>query len=459
MLKAYLQKIPAVDLLLNHPQIRILKETYTSEFITYCIRMELNRIRSKSQKATAIPDVDDIVNKIIEFIGDFSNASLKKVINATGIILHTNLGRAPLGEYILEEIRPAIIGYSNLEFDLKTAKRGKRIDHVIELLKFLTGAESAVIVNNNAAAVSLVLRAFCEGKETIISRGELIEIGDSFRLPEIMESSGTIMIEVGTTNRTRISDYKKAITKNTRLILKAHKSNYSIRGFTEETELKELAVLAKKYKLILTHDIGSGLVLNSLHPALADEPLVRKSFSSGADLVTFSCDKLLGGPQAGIIAGKKKLIDKVSQNPLMRTYRVDKITLAMLSAVLRAYIKKADRNNLPIFKLFKRSKEELKSLALKLVTEFEKHQIQAEIRESEAFSGGGSLPNVKLESYSVMLRLESNGKDYQRNLYKKLLQAETPILCILKKGEIHFDVLTVFEDDIPIIAKMVKSVI
>jgi len=459
MSKTKLQKIPSVDLLLKHPQINVLKEVYSPDFITYCIRQELNRIRLQVKKGFKLPEVEDIVGETRNFIINISSATLKKVINATGIILHTNLGRAPLGNNILSEIHPAILGYSNLEFNLKTAKRGKRTDHLIELLKYQTGGESAIIVNNNAAAVSLVLRTFCEGKETIISRGELIEIGGSFRLPEIMSASGTKMIEVGTTNRTRIADYRQAITKNTSLILKAHKSNYIINGFTEETNLKELAALAKKYKLILMYDIGSGLLQNSYHPALISEPVVKKSLSAGADLVTFSCDKLLGGPQAGIIAGKKKLIDKISRNPLMRTYRVDKINIALLSAVLRTYIKKQERLNLPIFQLLNRSKDELKSLALKLVAEFENHKIKADIRKSKAFSGGGSLPNISLDSYSVIPHLNFKETDFQKKLYKKLLEAETPVLCILRRGEIQLDVLTIFEDDIPIIAQTVKSVL
>jgi L-seryl-tRNA(Ser) seleniumtransferase len=459
MSKRKLQKIPAVDLLLKHSLIQPLKEAYTSEFITYSIRISLNNIRSQSKMGIAIPAVDEIAQQVLHFVTGVSDVSLKKVINATGIVLHTNLGRAPLGEKIFNEIQPIIVGYSNVEFDLNTGKRGKRTDHVFELLKFLTGAEGVVIVNNNAAAVSLVLRTLGEGKETIISRGELIEIGGTFRLPEIMAASGTKMIEVGTTNRTRLSDYKKAINKNTSLILKAHKSNYAIEGFTEEVKLKELSALAKRNKLITIYDIGSGLIINPDKPELEQEPIVKKSFSAGADVVTFSCDKLLGGPQAGIIASKKKMIDKISKNPLMRTYRVDKLTVALLSAVLNSYIKKEDRINLPIFKLLNRSKDELKFLADKLFRELKKLQIKAEVRESVAFCGGGSLPQVKLDSYSVVLIPSNTDKNFSKNIYKKLLTAEKPVLSILRKGEIHFDVLTIFDEDIPPIAKMVKSLI
>ena len=458
MPKRHLQKIPGVDNLLQQSGIKELEKNFSGNFIKYSIRAVLNEIRSQSEKEREIPPVNEIVQRVINYVKTNGDQSLRRIINATGIVLHTNLGRAPLGENIFNEIRPAIVGYSNLEFDLETARRGSRTDHVIELVKYLTGAESAVIVNNNAAAVSLVLRTFAEAKETIISRGELIEIGGSFRLPEIMAASVTQMIEVGTTNRTRISDYKKAITKNTGIILKAHKSNYVIEGFTEDVGLKELSVLAKKNKLILMYDIGSGLLFQPEKRELMQEPVVRKSFAAGADIVTFSCDKLLGGPQAGIIAGKKKLLAKIAKNPLMRTYRVDKLTIAILSAVLRSYIKNKSNVNLPIFKLLQRKKEYLKTLAERLQTEFENLEINSEIKESKAFSGGGSLPQVNLDSYSVILIPPDGDKDFAKYVYRKLLTTEFPVLSILRKGEVHFDMLTIYEEDIPIIAKMVKRV-
>jgi L-seryl-tRNA(Ser) seleniumtransferase len=458
MLKKHLQKIPAVDYLLDQNEIKELTKNFSDDFIKYSIRTVLNEIRSHSKKEIKVPSVKEIVERVINFVEKTNGQTPRRVINASGIILHTNLGRAPLGESIFEQIKPAVVGYSNLEFDLNTGRRGKRTDHVIELLKFLTGADSAIIVNNNAAAVSLVLRTFAEEKETIISRGELIEIGGSFRLPEIMEASVTKMIEVGTTNRTRLSDYKKAISNNTAVILKAHKSNYAIEGFTEEVGLRDLSSLAKKNKLIMMYDIGSGLLFNPEKKEIMHEPVVKKSIGAGADIVTFSCDKLLGGPQAGIIAGKKKLLEKISKNPLMRTYRVDKLTIAILSAVLRLYINK-NRVDLPIFYLLQRKKEELKYLAGRLKQEFENLQVNSEIKESRAFSGGGSLPQVQLESYSVVLIPPARDKNSAKNIYRKLLTAEVPVLSILRKGEIHFDVLTIFEEDIPTIARMVKSVV
>ncbi len=459
MVEKDFKKIPAVDTILNLSEIKNLKKNFKIEFITYAVRTILNEIRLKAKRGAKIPSVEETVGRILVYIERTNGQSLKKVINASGIVLHTNLGRAPLGEQIFDEIKPAITGYSNLEFDLNTGRRGKRTSHVVELLKFLTGAEEALIVNNNAAAVSLVLRIFCEDRETIISRGELIEIGGSFRLPEIISASGTKMVEVGTTNRTRISDYKKAINKNTSLILKAHKSNYVIEGFTEETSLKELCALAKANKLICMYDIGSGLISNPENKVLFNEPVVKKSFAAGVDIVTFSCDKLLGGPQAGIIAGKKKLMQRISKNPLMRTYRVDKITIAILSAVLRSYIKNNNKPDLPIFYLLNRKKEELKLLAEKLQLEFNKLQIKSEIRESKAFSGGGSMPQVSIDSYSVVLLPEKADKNFAKDIYQNMLRLETPVLSILRKGEVHFDVFTIFKEDISVIADMVNRVI
>ena len=459
MSKTNLKSIPSVDSLIQHPKIKSLKDIYTGDFISYSIRTILNEVRTKTKKGNTVPPVYEIISEIERFILSISEINLKKVVNATGIVLHTNLGRAPLGEKIFNEIKSAITGYSNLEFDLGSGKRGKRTDHILELLKYFTKAESAVIVNNNAAALSIVLRTFSEGKETIVSRGELIEIGGSFRLPEIIAASGTKMIEVGTTNRTRVPDYENAINKNTGVILKAHKSNYTIEGFSEEVRIKELSALLKKKKILLVHDIGSGLLTDTTKGIFDQEPTIKKSFAEGADIVTFSCDKLLGGPQAGIIAGKKNLIDKISKHPLMRTYRVDKLTIALLSAALRSYIMNDGRIDLPIYNMFYRTREELKSLAGKLCAEFKKQKIESEVRESEAFSGGGSMPNVKLSSYSVVLNLPGNEKNIAQNFYKKLLRAETPVLAILRKGEIHFDVLTIFDEDIPLIAKMVKSVL
>ncbi|MBT4332917.1 MAG: L-seryl-tRNA(Sec) selenium transferase, partial [Candidatus Cloacimonetes bacterium] len=307
-MKEEMKKIPGVDILLNNEDIKVMIGIYGTELVTFSIRNVLDKIRANiiaGEKATEIDKILLQIKKALRSIGD---KSLIEVINGTGIILHTNLGRSLLGEHVLNELKPIISNYSNLEFDLRTGRRGQRNSHISELMKFTCQAEDAVVVNNNAAAVMLILKTFAEGKEVIISRGELIEIGGSFRIPEIMEASGCKMVEVGATNRTKLSDYENAITKDTALIFKAHKSNYYIDGFTEEVELSDLTDLAKKHDLLFVYDLGSGLLRKPEGLPLENEPDVRSSLKAGCDIVSFSGDKLLGGPQAGIIAGKAELV-------------------------------------------------------------------------------------------------------------------------------------------------------
>ena len=449
-----LKKIPGVDKLLNQPVILKLKEKFGLELVTYAIRQTLKQIREQVVQGEQAWDIDQIIDEIRLYISIVAKKSLKPIVNATGIILHTNLGRAPLGKAVLKELEPIITEYSNLEFNLEAGKRGHRNTHISELIKFVTKAEDAVVVNNNAAGVLLCLKTFAENKEAIISRGELIEIGGSFRIPEIMNASGAKMVEVGTTNRTRLSDYEKAITENTRIILKAHKSNYYIEGFTEEVEIGELSKLAKKHNLILVYDIGSGLLRKLEGLPIKDEPDVQTSLKAGADLITFSCDKLLGGPQAGIVAGKKELIFKIAKTPLMRTLRVGKMTISALSTVLRYFLKEEDLLlKIPIFTMLKRTKTDLYDLAQKLLKELKKFNIKAKVVESTAHSGGGTLPRLKIDSYSIMLTTPKNEKKFSEMTFKNLLKLERPILGILREGNLHFDVLTIFEEDISYISR------
>lgn len=458
MCKEELKKIPGVDKLLNHPEIMKLKNKFGNDLITYSIRQILDEYRKNVLKAKPAKNLNQIIEDIKVIIQSITKKSLKPMVNATGIILHTNLGRAPLGKDVLKELEPIILGYSNLEFDLDKGKRGQRNKHISELIKFVTKAEDAVVVNNNAAAVLLCLKTFAENKEAIISRGELIEIGGSFRIPDIMKASGAKMVEVGTTNRTRISDYENAITGDTRIILKAHKSNYYIEGFTEEVELKELSKLARKYNLILMYDLGSGLIRKQKDLHFGNEPDVVSSLNYGTDLVTFSCDKILGGPQAGIIAGEKELISKLSKAPLMRALRVGKMTIAALSTVLRYYIKDEDVfTKIPVYRMLKKSKSELYYIAKKLQNELAKFHIQSEIVESIAHCGGGTLPRLKLDSYSVMLINKDNTKNFAEKLFKQLLHLERPILGILREGNIHFDVLTINEEDIDYVSQEIQK--
>jgi L-seryl-tRNA(Ser) seleniumtransferase len=364
---------------------------------------------------------------------------------------------------VLKEIAPVVRGYANLEYDLNGARRGHRIDHVAGILKFLTGAEEVAVVNNNAAAIILALHTFAKGKEVIISRGELIEIGGAFRIPEIMAAAGAKMVEVGTTNRTRLSDYEKATGPKTALIVKAHTSNYSITGFTEEATVADLAAFAHKKGVPFLYDIGSGLVRKPRGMPGLDEPLVQTAIACGADMVAFSCDKLLGGPQAGVIAGRGDLIKKLSRAPLMRALRIGKLSLAALSSVCRAYI---EDNGLaaanPTVLFLERSLEDRRRLAHRLLDAFNTLGIRAEIAESFGQAGGGTLPNLKLESAAVALvpPLSASAKqrgEFAEKLFAALLKAERPVLGVLREGVLLFDCFALFDDEVPLIAAGVAA--
>ena len=460
MIQEELKKIPGVDTLLNHPVIAPILKKYGPELITYSIRSILSEVRERILGGELIEKEEIITGSISELADSIAGEKLVSVINATGIVLHTNLGRAPLGDWVINEVEQVVSGYCNLEFDLKSGKRGHRMDHVVQLIKFITGAEDAAVVNNNAAGLLLTLNTLAKGKEVIISRGELIEIGDSFRIPDIMKASGVRMVELGTTNRTRIMDYEKAITSKTRIIFKAHKSNYSINGFTEEVAVKELADLAKRYNLLLIYDIGSGLLKKPDKLFLEGEPDVRTGLADGADILTFSCDKLLGGPQAGIVAGRKEFISKIVKAPLMRTLRVDKMTIAALSAVVRCYLKDEDLlSKIPVFKILNRKISDLNILAEKLQTLFNQQGITTEVIENDTYCGGGTLPNLKIKSYAVLLTPLKRDKKFAQYIFKNLLKMNYPVLSILREGNLLFEVLTLSENDLPYIVNNVKTLI
>lgn len=457
-MKQKLRNIPSVDRLVNHSGLKEQKD-FSENLLTFAIRKVTAKER-KSILAGGAPFKEagriDAIKRECKKIGE---NSLKPMINATGVVLHTNLSRAPLGEYVLQEISSIIKGYSNLEFDLQKGKRGQRNDHISELIKFITNAEDAVVVNNNAAAVMMILKTFADGGEVIISRGELIEIGGSFRIPDIMRASGAKMVEVGTTNRTRISDYENAITKNTKVILKAHKSNYYIGGYTEEAKLDELVKLAEKHDLIFFYDMGSGLLRKPQGLPLEDEPDVRSTIKKGIDLVSFSGDKLLGGPQAGVICGKSALISKLAKAPMMRALRIGKLTTAGLSAVMKCYLNdEAFISNVPIFEMINRDQIELNELAEELSSEFNKLGVKNKIVASEAQVGGGTLPNLKMESKAVKIE-NIPEKLSEKKLFMKLLSLERPILAILREGNLLFDVHSIFEKDINFIAETVGKLL
>jgi len=459
MTNATLRLLPGVDTLLEHPHIKPLIERYGRELAVYAARAVVAATRARALESGAEVDPAAVAAQTAEIIRRIGEPSMKPVINATGVVIHTNIGRAPLGPALMAELTRAAGGYCNLEFDLDAGKRGHRVDLVRELLRFVTGAEDAAVVNNNAAAVMLILKTFAEGREVIVSRGELIEIGGSFRIPEIMAAGGAQMVEVGTTNRTRIADYEAAITERTAILFKAHKSNYYMGGFTEEVELEQLAALARERNLLLVYDIGSGLLRRPQTLDLSHEPDVRGSLAAGADLVCFSGDKLLGGPQAGVIVGRGCYVEKIARAPMMRALRVGKLTLAALSFVIRAYLKDEDLvANIPLFQMLNRSADELERLAQALRGALVERGVSCEITDSPAQCGGGTLPQLTIASRAVrLLPPTPRDRHFAERLHARLLQGARPVLGILREGDLLFDVLSLFEEDIPVLAEAVRE--
>jgi len=448
-----LQSLPAVDKLLLHHEVKELITAHGKETVVFAIRQAVDFFRSQIKTGKEAPSETIVIKKAHEIIQLLTGRSLKKVINATGITIHTNLGRAPFGKIMLHEAFNLLEGYNNLEFDLQTGQRGNRNDHAIELLRFLTGAEDVVIVNNCAAAVMFCLRTFAKNKEVIVSRGELVEIGGSFRIPEIMAASDCKMIEVGTTNKTRISDYKNAISNKTALLFKAHKSNYVIQGFTEEVELEQLVELGNELNIPVMYDQGSGLLRSVNHPAFQNEPNIRAAVESGIDLICFSGDKLLGGPQAGIIVGKKKFIDKLKKAPMMRALRLCKTSLALLETACSYYLKDETlfEKNM-IFKATAKQPIDIENYAISIAELLQNAGISCEVIENTTQIGGGSLPGNDVKSFAIQANSPGKSKkeksEYAEKMYQSLLRCQVPVVGILRKGSILFDVLCIDKDEV-----------
>lgn len=457
------KSLPAVDKLLCNPVVAKLISSYGREPVIYAIRQSIDFYRNIINNGGNPPLPDDVMSKIEEIVNLISNSGLRKVYNATGIIINTNLGRSPFSKELLQESFDKLTGYSNLEFDLKTGTRGSRNVHPANILKFLTGAEDILVVNNAAAAVMLCLNTFAKRKEVIVSRGELVEIGGSFRVPDIMAASGCKMVEVGTTNKTKPSDYKDAINSKTAIILKAHKSNYVIKGFTQEVGLDELCKIGKEHNIPVFYDQGSGLIRDTENMVFDNEPSVKSSIESGVDIICFSGDKLLGGPQAGIIAGKKIYIDKLKKNPMLRALRVCKTTLALLETTCNYYLRDEDlfSKNMT-HKLFSQKKEDIREKADNLAKLLEANGVNCKIIENSVPVGGGSLPDCEFSSYAVQLTPEINSNrqrsGYAVKMYHGLMQHKTPIIGILKKGDIIFDMLTINNNEIEIVAAAINDI-
>ncbi len=386
--------------------------------------------------------------------------SLRPVINATGVVVHTNLGRSLLPEEALEEIKAIASRYSNLEFDLQSGRRGSRYVHVEEILCELTGAEEALVVNNNAAAVLLTLNTLALGREVIVSRGELVEIGGSFRIPDVMARSGAILREVGATNRTHLRDYEAAINENTALLMKVHKSNFAIVGFTKEVSGAELVELGQKYGLPVVEDLGSGCFVDFSRYGLIKEPTVQEVVSAGLDVVTFSGDKLLGGPQAGLILGKSTYIRQIKKNPMNRAVRIDKLTLAALEATLRLYrdLDEAIRR-IPTLVLITMPAEEVKKKARRLLGRLRKAKLprlKARMVKTISRIGGGALPLACPESYALALKVEGWSA---ATLERRLRHADPPVIGRIEDEEVFLDLRTVLPQEIPVVVKVLQDML
>jgi L-seryl-tRNA(Ser) seleniumtransferase len=382
--------------------------------------------------------------------------SLRRVVNATGVIIHTNLGRAPLARAALDAINATAAGYSNLEYDIEAGRRGRRESHCQQLLARLAASEDAVVVNNNAAAVLLVLNTLAEGGEVIVSRGELVEIGGSFRIPEVCEKSGARMREVGTTNRTRIEDYERAINESTRLILRVHPSNYRIIGFTERPSLAEIAELARRRAIATFEDLGSGCLTDMTPYGVTDEPVVADSLRAGISVVSFSGDKMMGGPQAGIIAGAREIISKVRRNPLMRALRADKLAYAALEATLRLY--ERDMSGVPVIRSITRTGEEIGERAARFsdrVNNIAPARLRASLEEGQSVIGGGSAPGVKLPTVLVALVSEEMPAE---SIEQSLRRNEPAIITRTERERVLVDLRTVAENEEDIILDALRAI-
>lgn len=452
-----LSKLPSVDEILKNEKIINLTEKVPRDIIVNNIRVSLQSYRNdilkmkEGQDINFEIDIEGLIGKIIKASEDFLEMNLKTLVNATGVVLHTNLGRSLLSEDIQDRVWSIASSYSNLEFELKTGRRGLRYNHVVDTVKFLTGAEDALVVNNNAAAVLLVLSSMAKGKEVIVSRGQLVEIGGSFRIPEVMEESGAQLIEVGTTNKTHIMDYKKAIGEETGALLKVHTSNYKILGFTQEVDLKELVSLGHNFGIPIIEDLGSGILVDLRKFGLNYEPTVQQSIAMGADIVTFSGDKLLGGPQAGIIVGKKKWINIMKENPLTRALRIDKLTLAALEATLKLYLdEKTMFKKVPTLRMLTENIGSISNRAESLykILKRDNPGYNIQIREDYSQVGGGSLPLEKLPTKTIVI---SHRQISTSTIERKLRTYTTPIITRVQAGEIIIDMRTLREKDYTVI--------
>jgi L-seryl-tRNA(Ser) seleniumtransferase len=436
-----LRALPSVHQVLEQPETQAMISAHGRALVRFAVQRTLDEERRDG----TIADPTIRQARIEAVIGELRRPRLRPVVNATGVVLHTNLGRAPLAAAAAEAAAAIAGRYSTLEFDPQTGRRGRRHDLLSEILRYLTGAEAAAVVNNCAAAVLLMLTALAKGKEVIVARGELVEIGGGFRMPEIMRLSGAHLVEVGTTNRTRAEDYAAAVTPRTAAIMKVHASNFQVVGFTESVELEALAAIARQHRLLLLHDLGSGSLLDTTAYGLAAEPRIQDSLRSGTDLLACSGDKLMGGPQAGLLLGRVDLVERVMKHPLARALRVDKLTVAALTATLDLYLTQS-LAELPVWQMLGASPESIVTRASAWRSRLAELGVAVELATTESTIGGGSLPGERLATTALVISPREGGAT---RLLRRLREHEPPVIGRIEQERVLLDPRTVLpgEDD------------
>lgn len=440
--------LPSVDLLLSSEPAQVLRTQIGRKLLLQAIREVLDDIRNDEIAGT--PDIAEILNLTSERIQSWLDQSLVPVINATGVIIHTNLGRSPLSTETVQAMSAVSCNFNTLEFDLSKGVRGSRYVHALDIIKRVTGAESALVVNNNAGAVLLILSAVASRKKAAISRSQLVEIGGGFRVPDVMRQSGVKMIEVGTTNRTRLSDFQDALDDGVRVIVRAHPSNYKIIGFTEEPDYTELVKLAHRYEAIVIDDLGSGCLLDTSAYGLTHEPTIQESLSAGSDIVCFSGDKLIGGPQAGIILGSEAILKVIRKHPLARAVRADKTCLAGIQATLTHYLKDEVERKVPIWKMISMSTDIINQRAVTWQSELK----VGEVKDGLSTIGGGSLPGETLPTRLWVIPVKS-----PQAFLARLRKLATPIIARVEKDEVVFDPRTIFPEQDELFMGLIRQVL
>ncbi len=464
-----LRELPAVDRLLKEAVLEESLQNLPRRLVLQAVKDTINSYRKRIASSSASDQLSGQINlsphvlaaEAAALAENYAGMNLKSVINATGVVIHTNLGRVPLARAAVEAISDIAASYNNLELSLKTGRRGSRQEHLEELICDLTGAEAALVLNNNAAAVFLALNTIAGGREVVVSRGQLVEIGSSFRIPEIMISSGARLAEVGTTNKTHLRDYEAAVNEDTAAFLKVHTSNYYMVGFTAEVGTADLAALAHRKGLLLLEDLGSGVLFDLEKYNLPAEPLVQDSISAGADLVTFSGDKMLGGPQSGIIVGRKDLISDIRSNQLARALRIDKFTIASLEATLRLYLDEETAvNEIPVWRMLTIDSDTLQQRAYALAERFAEIFGSDQVGVTEGFSkvGGGALPSAELPTYLVTIK-PADGKIHPTEFAEQLWRGDQPVILRLQQDTLLFDPRTIFENQEDELVEAIRKVL